>query len=133
MLQLAGRDIYLIPPSVLVLLQSIVLPYEMIELILMKAVVAFYAGHRVHLFPRADVISMVVVSSVCSEWCATVTGSRRSRLKTSNVLRNLKVILFYGWCNSFTRPLRNILFYHCHRLPYRMINGERSKCRLSAT
>jgi hypothetical protein len=61
------------------LLQSFGLPYEVIEMILVKSVVAFYARHRaVSLWPRADVTSLTTVGSVCSQWCNIVNGSKRS-------------------------------------------------------
>jgi hypothetical protein len=63
----------------------------MIELLIIKAIVGLYARHRVHLQPRADVISLVTVSSVCSEWRAIISGSRRNRQKIKNILMKTKV------------------------------------------
>lgn len=71
--------------------QSSVLPYEMIELIVIKAVAALYAYHRIRLLPRADVLSLITVSSVCSEWCSIALGTKRSQI--SFVLKNTGVSL----------------------------------------
>jgi hypothetical protein len=68
------------------------LPLEVIEMVLMKAVIGLHARHRVHLLPRADVVSVVTVSSVCLGWCAVVSGSRRCRREMREFLRNSKVI-----------------------------------------
>jgi hypothetical protein len=63
----------------------------MIELLIIKAIVGLYAHHRVHLQPRADVISFVTVGSVCSKWRAFLVGSRRNRQKIKNILVKTKV------------------------------------------
>ena len=78
----------------MIVFQSSVLPREMIELILTKAVVGLCDRHRVHLEPRADVMSVVTVSSVCSEWCWIINRSRRSRVNISKILKTRKVSLF---------------------------------------
>lgn len=60
-------------------------------MVLVKAVGALYVRHRGHIKPRADVISLVTVRSVCSDWCAVI-GSERSRLTLSRALRLTKVL-----------------------------------------
>ncbi len=75
-------------------LQSLGLPYEMKELILFKGVVAYYARRRaVSLWPRADVMSLITVGSVCSEWRNIVIGSRRIHRKFHYLMNNAKVIV----------------------------------------
>jgi hypothetical protein len=59
----------LILSCVLLVLQRMNFPYEIMELVLTKAFVELYASHCVRLMPRADVISLTSVSSVCAEWC----------------------------------------------------------------
>jgi hypothetical protein len=79
------------------LLQSLGLPYEMMEMILFKSVVAFYARHRaVSLWPRADVMSLITVGSVCSQWCNIVIGSKRNRWKIHELINNTKVIIMWS-------------------------------------
>ena len=71
-----------------------VLPLEMTEVILTKAVVGLCGHHRVHLEPRADVMSVVTVSSVCREWCWIINSYRRNREKINNILQKARVSLF---------------------------------------
>jgi hypothetical protein len=77
------------------LLQSLGLPHELIEMILHKSVAAFYARHRaVSLWPRADVTSLVTVSSVCSQWCNIVNDPQRGHRKIRDLLSNTQVKLY---------------------------------------
>jgi hypothetical protein len=59
----------------------------MIRMIVLKGVVALYARHRAEgLWPRADVMSLNTICSVCSHWCNMVIGSKRSRWKIQYLL-----------------------------------------------
>jgi hypothetical protein len=72
------------------------MPYEMIEMILLKSVAAFHARFRVvSLWPRADVMSLVTVGSVCSHWCSIVNNSQRCRRKIHNFFSDTQVMLYY--------------------------------------
>jgi hypothetical protein len=66
-------------------------PLEVTELILIKAIAAFYARQRVCLNPRADVIALVTTSSVCCHWYMIINRSKRIRHVVTKALTNAKV------------------------------------------
>ena len=82
---------------VFLVFQASVLHYKILEVILIKAIVRLHVRHRVHLQPRADVFSVVTVSSVCKEWCWIINGSRRSRMKIKKIVQKARVRLLLDW------------------------------------
>lgn len=77
---------------IFLLFKATVFPSEIAEMILTKVIIALNINHRIHLLPRGDVIALVTVSSVCSEWYAIMFRSKRSRRKIRNLVRHSKVI-----------------------------------------
>jgi hypothetical protein len=64
-----------------------VLPHEVLEMIAMKAVIALFAIYRVRLLPRADVLSLVTICSVCREWYAVFSTRSYNRRKLGRCLK----------------------------------------------
>jgi hypothetical protein len=71
-----------------------VLPHEVLEMIAMKAVISLFAIYRVRLQPRADVLSLVTICSLCHEWYAVFSTRSYSRRKLGRCLKG-KVRFFY--------------------------------------
>ena len=65
----------------------------MIELILTKAVVGLCGRLRVCLEPCAVVMTVVTVSSVCSEWRWIINRYRGNRVKINKILQKARVSL----------------------------------------
>lgn len=51
----------------------------MLELILIKGIIALCVYHRLRLLPQAAWLSVVTVVSVCFEWYSTVASRRHNR------------------------------------------------------
>ena len=72
--------------------QVATVPPELLEIILIRTFAAFYAINITRLLPRADVTSLVAVSSVCYEWYATITGRRYNRQRLQRVSRTMVIL-----------------------------------------
>ena len=52
------------------------MPLEMMELVVMKAVSSLYNVYKVRFLPRADLLTLTSVMSVCHEWWKIITQYR---------------------------------------------------------
>ena len=63
------------------------LPLEVKEMLLMKTIAALYKFLRVRLMPRADVISLITMVTVCFEWYVIITGRKFNLHQLRQMLR----------------------------------------------
>lgn len=76
-------------------MQPMILPREVLELILIKGVLALYVFHQIHSFPQANWLSLTTTASVCFEWFSTIARRKHNQRQIRHQFkRTVKLHLF---------------------------------------
>jgi uncharacterized membrane protein SirB2 len=82
----------------IVCIQPIALPREVLELVLIKGVVALYVFHQLHTLPQAAWLSVNTIASVCFEWFSIVARRKHNQREIRHQIKRTVSLLLQTAC-----------------------------------